>query len=74
MTDLLSENDHQSSEDGDDVHEEIEAVPDEVVVASAALLDDQLRVVEDASAHHRQSEVELNLMGGGGARVDKKDS
>ena len=63
VTDLLCQNDHEAPEDGDDVDEQIDAVPDEVVVSSAALLYDQLGVVQDASAHHCQSKVQLRLEG-----------
>ena len=57
----MRQNDEEAAEDGDNVDEEIDAMPNEVVVAVTLLLDDQLGVKQNAAAHHRQSQIQLRL-------------
>ena len=58
---LLSENDEQSPENGDDVDEEVDAMPNEIVISTTALFYDQLGVVQHATAHDCQAEVQFHL-------------
>jgi len=67
---LLRQNDEEAAEDGDDVDEEIDAVPNEVVVAVAFLLDNQLGVEQNAAAHHRQSQIQLRRVQQSGSHED----
>lgn len=58
---LLGEDDDQTSEDAHEVDEEVEGVRDEITATLTSLLDDQLSVVEDETAHHDQPQVEMYL-------------
>merc|ERR1719284_1157721 len=57
---FLSENDEKAPKDGDDVDEEIDAMPNKVVISATTLLYDQLSVIQNAAAHHRQPQIQLH--------------
>lgn len=59
---LLREQNNQSSEDADEVNEEVQRVRDKVLVAHATLLDNQLGVIQDKTAHEREADVEMHLI------------
>ena len=58
---LISEENKDLPEDCEEVDEELQAVEDVVGVAASPLLDDELGVVHDEPAHHRQADVEVGL-------------
>lgn len=64
---LLGQDDQQPPEDPDKVNEKIQRVSYKVLASHPALLDDQLRVIEDKSTHRHQPQVELRLVDPGGS-------
>ena len=61
FTHLLHEEDEDLPEELDEVDEEVEGVPDGVLVAPAALLDDGLRVVDHEAAEDQQAAPQVQL-------------
>lgn len=58
---LISEDDEEPLEDGEEVDEELEAMHDVVCVAQTTLLYDQLSVVHHEAAHDNQADVQVSL-------------
>lgn len=63
-----------SSEDADEIDEQVERVGDEVFVAHAAFLDDGLRVVQDEADHHAETDEDLKVVDDPGADEDVSES
>lgn len=58
---LLGEDDKKTSEDTDEVYEQVNRVPDIVTFATLPFFDDQLGVVQDEEAKKDQSKVQVHL-------------
>jgi len=58
---FVSEDDEKSTEDVDEVKEQINRVPDEVVVSTSSLLHNQLGVVQNESTEDEQTGVQVQL-------------
>merc|ERR550519_428764 len=58
---LLHEENHDLSEDLDEINEEIEGVGDEVGISTASLEDDDLSVKHDKAAEDGETKVDVNL-------------
>jgi len=71
---LLHEENHNLSEDLDEIDEEVESVGDEVGVSAASLEDDDLSVKHDESAENGQSDVDVKLEKKLGSEKDVEES
>lgn len=67
---LLGQNDEDANEDVQRIDEQVDRVPDEVIVAMATLLDDELRVEQHEAAEEQQSAVQLRVEESCTARED----
>ncbi len=70
---LISEDDKNATEDGHEIDEEIDGMPDVVRVATTTFLDDQLRVVEDETTRHCETDPQDRPVDDRAAREDRRD-
>jgi len=67
---LFGKDDHQLAEDVDEVKEEINRVPDVIVVTSTSFLHNQLGVVQNKGTEDKKSKVEIDIIDQRGSEED----
>jgi len=67
---LFGEDDHELAEDVDKVEEQVDRVPDVVVVSAASLLHDELGVVQHKGAEDEETKVQVDVKEHGGSQED----
>lgn len=58
---LLAKNNEQSLENSNEVNEQLKGVQDEILASHAALLNNQLGVIQNESTHQHQTQVDVSL-------------
>lgn len=71
---LVGEQDHDLAEQLHKINEQLDAVPDEVVVPTSALLDNELGIVEHEATHDEQTQVHVHLKDDPGLEEDVGES